>query len=85
MVRPNATVAERQAIAGKEQAKQDAAHSWCLSDRLRWAHHELETLAEEGQALQAAGKDVPKVNRSEVLRATYVKTAGRPEKDGAMV
>jgi hypothetical protein len=81
LIKQDASVTVRQIIAGKTQAAQDSSHVPSLSDRLRWLRFELETLMEDA----ASRGEEATVNKSSLLRETYIKTACRPEKDGSMV
>ena len=75
VVRKETSLETRQIIAGRVQATQGAVVDPTLSERLRWLLREV---------TEARAKDEP-LNRTAVLRLTYVKTACREKVDGTMV
>ena len=79
VVRPGTDLSTRQLIAGKSQAAQTTVLATTLSDRIRWF------LTELNDAVEQNDEDSPKVNRTSLLRLTYLKTGCREKEDGSMV
>ena len=73
-VKADVTREEREVLAGKAQAAQEAALASPFSDRVRWFLHELDNVP--------TGKTF---TRTDLLRKTYVKTGCNPIRDGPEV
>ena len=79
VVRQSTDLQTRQLIAGKTQAAQSTVLSSHLSDRIDWFRKELQ------DAVDKQDLDTPIVNRTQLLRLTYIKTGCREREDGSMV
>ena len=79
VVRPGTDLTTRQLIAGKTQAAQATVLTTTLTDRIRWF------LTELNDAVERSDDNAPKVNRTSLLRLTYMKTGCREKEDGSMV
>ena len=82
-LKQNTDLATRQVIAGKCQAAQSTVLSTPLSDRIQWFLGEVDAVL-EAAGDQPEGAEV-KVNRTKLLRLTYLKTACKESEDGSMV
>lgn len=93
VVKPSATLAERQLIAGKTQTKQTTVLDTPLADRVGWYLHELAEAKKSVREtlLQAEGVEpspeavMAKVNKASLLKFTYLKTGCKPAVDGTSV
>ena len=79
VVKQGTDLATRQLIAGKTQAAQSTVLMANLSDRVRWFLSELKAAADQQDT------DQPVINRTQLLRITYLKTGCREREDGSMV
>lgn len=81
IIRPGTSLADRQRIAGREQARQQGVQSQTLSDTVTWLLKEADM---HKARCEAAGEPV-KYNKKELLKATYAKTGKIFSSDGTPV
>ena len=93
VVKASASLSERQLVAGKTQSKQTTVLDTPLADRVGWYLNELaeakksvrETLAQAEGTEPSSEAVMAKVNKSSLIKMTYLKTGCKAAVDGTPV